>query len=81
MATVSLAEMQTEKQNQTRPVGMTTFFAFVPYQREERWRGALSLVFVNTHVLTEIVVATERLIATWERTQKRWIRGMSQHFS
>jgi len=31
---------------------------------------------VNAHVLTEIIVATERLIATWERTRKRLFVGV-----
>ena len=44
--------------------------------RLERLR---SLVLVNTHVLTEIVVATECLITTRERTYKCWIRGANQY--
>ena len=51
-------------------------------QRErERERAPLSLALVNAHVLTEIVVATERLIATRERTQKRWLQAANQHSS
>jgi len=36
MATVSLIEMQTEKQDQTRLVGMTTFFCARAPQREQK---------------------------------------------
>jgi len=38
-------------------------------------RTLLSLVFVNAHVLAEVVVAAERLIATWERARKCWLQG------
>jgi len=44
-------------------VEITTFL-------HSRPRGLQRLVLVNTHVLTEIVVATEGLVATWERTHK-----------
>jgi len=54
-------------------------FVLAPYLCEEKQRAPLSLMLVNTHVLTEIVVATECLITTRERTQKSWLQGMNQH--
>lgn len=51
-------------------------FAHALYLREGRTRTPLSLVLVNTHMLSEIVVATERLIATRECTRKGFLVGV-----
>lgn len=48
-----------------------------PYSHEEKQIGLLSLMPVDTHMLPKVVVATERFVATRERTQKRWIQGIN----
>src|ERR1700759_5118375 len=52
-----------------RLVEITTFF-----HRRGQMQTPLSLMLVNAHVLTEIVLATEGLIAARERARKRWLQ-------
>ena len=51
-----------------------------PLPPRDQNRTPLSLVLVNAHVLTEVVVAAERLIATRERARERWLQGVKSVF-
>lgn len=48
-------------------------FALAPRLRKQKQGTPLSVIFVDPHVLTEIIVAAKRLIAIRERTHKRWV--------
>ena len=67
MATVSLIDMQeSEKAGSNKSGRDETFCTRAQLLARTNRRGPLSQVLVNTHVLSKIIVATERLAAIRE---------------